>query len=370
MKTLRLAAIGLLIIGASAFGWRVMRARLHPQTSATSAQPSAIRTVDSKPQNPSPQVSSTVPLASGSPKRLGPFSIAGRDYTVELEMKKVTPGSSDEDTVVAMEIRDVDGMVQYRRTFPYVEGTEDDYSGWSISALLLVGTNVTGLLVSYDSYSEPSAPEEEPTGWFQIFGVVNGKFVPFDAPLEVQGGLLDEYVEGHTYKAARPLGAEADAVEFKVWTGHCRMIFPVRVNWAQGRLAPAEECVKAARDLGGGCQYRLVPEDKLYSQGITFVRLWPNPDEKSGQPVKTVVKTDSKVELLTARVATHWAEGNPAGPTADSKGPMDDAGSFGVTSDGVPDSDTDLWLKVRIDTKEGWMHSEEDFRALGLPEDE
>jgi len=25
---------------------------------------------------------------------------------------------------------------------------------------------------------------------------------------------------------------------------------------------------------------------------------------------------------------------------------------------------------VRIDGKEGWMHSEEDFVALGLPEDE
>jgi hypothetical protein len=29
-----------------------------------------------------------------------------------------------------------------------------------------------------------------------------------------------------------------------------------------------------------------------------------------------------------------------------------------------------LWLQVRIDGKEGWMHSDEDFRALGLPEDE
>jgi hypothetical protein len=82
--------------------------------------------------------------------------------------------------------------------------------------------------------------------------------------------------------------------------------------------------------------------------------------------VKTVVKKDSKVDLLTTLVATHWAEGNDGR----FQGPMDDAGSFGVTSGGVPDPDTDLWLKVRIDAKEGWMHSEEDFRALGLPEDE
>jgi hypothetical protein len=83
--------------------------------------------------------------------------------------------------------------------------------------------------------------------------------------------------------------------------------------------------------------------------------------------VKTVVKKDSKVELLTALIATNWNEGNPVG---DPKGTMDDAGTFGVSSGGVVDADADLWLKVRIDGREGWMHSEEDFRALGLPEDE
>jgi hypothetical protein len=333
-----------------------------------SAQPSVAQPASPQPGPPSPQASLPTGSAGPSANSLGPFSIAGRDYTVELETKKVIPGSNNESgTVVAMEIRDAAGAVQYRRTFPYVQGTEDDFQSWSVSAQLLTGTNGTGLLVSYDNYFEPSAPEEEPSGWFQIFGVVNGKLVPFGAPLDVQGGLMDEYADGHSYKAARPLGAQADVVEFKVWTGHCRVVFPVRVDWAQGKLAPAQECVKTAGELGAGCQYKVLPEDKLYANGITFVRLWANPNEQSGQPVKTVVKKDSKVDLLTALIATHWNEGNPAG---DSKGTMDDAGSFGVTSDGIADADADLWLKVRIDGKEGWMHSEEDFRALGLPEDE
>jgi hypothetical protein len=122
--------------------------------------------------------------------------------------------------------------------------------------------------------------------------------------------------------------------------------------------------------LGVGCQYRVLPERQLSNSDITFVRLWPSPDEKSGSPEKTVVKKDSKVDLLTALVATHWDEGNPAGLPASSKGPMHDAGGFGVAvgSDGT--TGRDLWLKVRIDGKEGWIHSEEDFRALGLPEGE
>jgi hypothetical protein len=394
MRTFRFAMVGLLAVAAGLVGWRFAGPRLHRRISSPVAQASVGQTVNPQSQIPSPQapaqntlaqVLTTAP-ATESVKRLGPFSIMGRDYTVELQTKKLQPGSADSaDSLVAMEIRDAAGAVQYRRTFPDVEVTEEFEDWWSVSAWLLTGTNGTGLLVAYDGFSEPSAPEEEPTRWFQIFGVRDGKLVPFGAPLELQGDLLDEYTSGppdlrgvlrdeypsgHTYKAARPLGAQADIVEFKVWTGHCRLIFPVHVDWAQGKLSPAQECVKTGGELGRGCQYKVLPEDRR-KDGITFVRLWPSPDEKSGQPTKTVVKEDSKVELLTALVATHWLEGPP-----NSAGPwifrLDDAGSFGVTPGGVADThaNSDLWLKVRIDGKEGWMHSEEDFYALGLPEDE
>lgn len=284
-----------------------------------------------------------------------------------------------------MEIRDAAGMVQYQRTFPFAEATEEDVEIWSVSALLLSGTNGSGILVSYDAYTEPSAPEEEPTAWYQVFGVVNGKLVPFGAPLEIQGGLVSENVNGNVYKALRPMGAQADAVEFKVWTGHCRALYPVRVDWSQGKLAPAEECAKAG-ESGRGCQYQVLPEEKLYKDDITFVRLWPNPNESQGKPERTVVKKDSTVELLIAFFAPRWMDGPPAGSSSNSK-----AVTGNVGGDGAPDaasriliwrnemkdggemgvaSGSDLWLKVRIDGKEGWMHTEEDFRALGLPEDE
>jgi hypothetical protein len=366
MRIFRFVTIGLLAVAAGALVWRITRTRISYSASSTSAQPSASQPVNPPQENASPQdVSATAP-PNESAKRLGPFSIADRDFVVELQTKKIRPGAASDsgDTVVAMEIRDAAGAVQYRRVFPYVEAKEDYFESWSASALLLSGTNGTGLLVSYDSYSEPSAPEEERTGWFQVFGMLNGKLAPFGAPLEIQGGLLDEYLHGNVYKAAQPVGAQADALEFKVWTGHCRLIYPVRVDWVQGKLMPAQECAKIAGELGAGCQYKVIPEDKLYKADITFVRLWPGADEKSGPPVKTVVKKDSKVELLTALAATQWVEGNRSVPAVNSKGPLGDAGGFGV----APDSD--LWLKVRIDGKEGWMHSEEDFRALGLPEDE
>jgi len=366
MRAFRLAVIGLLVVVASVFGWRAVRNGVHAQIVPPPVQPTDAQPVSPQLQKSGSQTPSTIAPTSKSTKHLGPFSIAGHDYTVDLEMKKLQPGSTDErgDTVVAMEIKDTEGAVQYRRTFPYMEAKEDYFESWSVSAFLLTGTNGIGLLVSYGVYSEPSAPEQESSERLQVFAVVNGKFVPFGAPLEVQGGLMDKYIDGHTYKAARPLGAQADAIELKVWTGHCRLIYPVRVDWRQGKLSQVQECIKSAGAVTTGCEYQVVPEDKLYTEGITFVRLWPRPDDKSGQPMKTVVKKDSKVGLLAALVATRWVEGNAAGPSADAKGLIDDTGAFGVTAD------TDLWLKVRIDGKEGWMHSEEDFRALGLPEDQ
>jgi len=367
MRALRFAAIGALLVGVSLLGWGTFRMR-HAQIMPQAAPPSATQPANSQAQLPSVQARSGAAPKNDSANHLGPFSIAGHDYTVELQTRKVGLGSDEEaNTVVAMEIRDSDGVAQYRRTFPYIEPKDAFVDSWSVSAVLLSGTNGTGVLISYDAYSEPSAPEEEPVSWWQLFGVVGGKFVSFGAPLEIQGGLITAGPPSPVYKTAGPAGPQADVVEFKVWTGHCRLAFPVRVDWAQGKLTPAQQCLKSGDGLSAGCQYKVIPEDSLSSSsGLTFVRLWPNPDEKSGPSAKTVVKKDSKVDLLTALVETKWSDGSNPTPnvSGDSQNAIAGAGSVGIVQNG------DLWMKVRIDGKEGWMHSEEDFQALGLPEDE
>ena len=223
MKTLRYLVVIVLVVGTGVVGWRTIRRGRHPQTLPSAQQ------FSSQPQVVNSQVASTTATAGELPKRLGPFLIAGKTYTVELQTKKLRPGSTVDsgDTVVAMEIQDAAGTVQYRRTFPYVEATDDDLESWSVSALLLAGTNGTGLLVSYDDYFEPSAPEEETSGWFQFFGVLNGRLAPFGAPLRVQGSLLKDYVSGDTYKTAGPLGAQGRpwssrfGLDIVVWSSRC-----------------------------------------------------------------------------------------------------------------------------------------------------
>lgn len=107
------------------------------------------------------------------------------------------------------------------------------------------------------------------------------------------------------------------------------------VSWRKTRStdsAPAP-AISAAHSNALWRPLTIVPEDNLYTEGITFVRLGARPDEQSRQPVNVVVTKDSKVALLTARVATGWPEGSAAGPSTNSKGLIDDAGGFGVAAD-------------------------------------
>jgi hypothetical protein len=53
------------------------------------------------------------------------------------------------------------------------------------------------------------------------------------------------------------------------------------------------------------------------------------------------------VEFVEAEAALKWEES---------------AGQVGLSVS------EDVWLKVRIDGKEGWIHSQENFQAVGLPQ--
>jgi len=103
--------------------------------------------------------------------------------------------------------------------------------------------------------------------------------------------------------------------------------------------------------VDGKLQHRLSGADQLdhrqAATGLaTFVRLFPEADE-GFTPKHVIVQPQRKIEYLEARTPVAWNE--------DAK-----AISFGVNGD--------VWIKVRIDGLEGWIHSQEDFDAVGLPQ--
>jgi hypothetical protein len=381
MRPALLGGIVLLAVAALTVGWRVAQTRRSREADLSGAAQETSAPMAKPPQQsaepPAVQATAASTLAAEEKEtelRLGPFAISGSDYTVVLRNRKRQPGSTQEtgDTVVAMEIRDAAGAIQYQRKFPYLETNDAFSDAWLVDARLLAGTNGTGLLVSYSLDSEPSAPQHSYPRWWQVFGVVAGKLKPFGAPVSFEAQLgWEAAAKSGVYNSARPLGSHADALQFRIWTGHFRMIYPVRVDWAEGKMTPVQPCDEQAATASSGeiqaCQYSVLPETDRQIPDTTFVTLCPRPDEKCENSPNVVVKPNSKVDLLVAQVKAHWNGGVAAGPSGKSGNPidgMDDAGGADWAQN------DELWLKVRIDGKEGWMHGEEDFQAFGLPQDQ
>jgi hypothetical protein len=266
-------------------------------------------------------------------------------------------------TVVAMEIRDSTGASQYARAFPNTTQVEGFVDTLSVFVNLLSGAHASGLLVSYDEYSEPSAPEVESSGWWQVLGVVDGKLKPFSGPILVQGDLLSNGADAKPSSPPPPFAAPEDLLRFKIWAGHFRLVFPVRIDWTQGKLVPAQPCSVGADGHIEACEYKVLQENERQIQDLTFVQLCPAAGVACKNPERVVVRKDSRVGLVAASTEMQWNPGKVTGPSGDPKNSMDDAGAITVLS-------KEPWLKVRIDGKEGWIHSQEDFDALGMPQDQ
>jgi hypothetical protein len=139
-----------------------------------------------------------------------------------------------------------------------------------------------------------------------------------------------------------------DVSHFRVQTGDFFAIVPLRIIWLQNPIGPGWRYVKATptgpRPV---CAYQVEADRAPSEEGMTFVRLHVEAQEGFGIPAHVVVKRDSKAEFLEAEVELRWQE---------------DANGIGMSIGDDP------WLKVRIEGREGWFHTQEDFFAIGLPQ--
>ncbi|MBI4460173.1 MAG: hypothetical protein HY648_08970 [Acidobacteria bacterium] len=279
-------------------------------------------------------------------RRLGPLEVKGQRFTVVLHKKRIA-GSTDADfgeTLSRIEIRDQGGAVQYQREFPS-EVEEDRFQeAWDASAQVLEGKQGTGLLITYGVL--PSTPLGGES--WQVFGLFNGKLVAFSPPVFVEGQLINQQAGGEVLKTSEEPNLQGEVLHFRIWTGNLFVIVPLRVDWLQAKLAPAWRCSKMTlRGPQPLCRLRVETDRVSQQDDLTFVRLHPEPEEELGVPAHVVVKKDSKVEFLEAEAEVLWDE---------------DTEGVGLAVS------PDLWLKVRIDGKEGWIHTQEDLQAIGLPQ--
>lgn len=282
----------------------------------------------------------------------GPFQVKGQSFTFVEHVQSIDrqPHDPDSDeTVEWWELRDAAGATVYREQLAVSlqDGRFDETN--DVGARLLKTNLGEGILVGGSSL--PSAPNA--SGWFQLFGLFNGKLVPFGAPISTDGEFLGQAEEAFqptaVVRGQQPAPVTRDVLNFRVWTGNFSIIYPVLIDWMQAKVRPAWTCYRmTAKGMVATCTYKVQVEPVHTTSDLTFVRLFAEPEE--GFPVKhVVVKPDSKIEFLEGQIPVDWSA-------------TKDAISIGV-GDGA-----DVWLHVRIDGQEGWIHTQEDFEAVGLPQ--
>jgi hypothetical protein len=277
----------------------------------------------------------------------GPFQLQNKKFTVVLHEKHIAgiPATDPEfqTTLVGIEIKDEKGVVHYRESFGYeLNGTEFSETD-SATAEVIEGRQRNGLLITYGSL--PSTPLGGQS--WQIFGTFNDKLVPFSKPIYAEGDLVDE-APGGTLKTSAEPNLQGEVIRFRIWTGNFFVIYPVRIDFILAKAMPAWRCFKmTSRGNLPLCPYQIETDRVPTDADLTFVRLFPEGGEEMGPPDHVVIKRDSKVEFLETEGEVKWEEDE-----------------HGV---GLNPGD-DFWLKVRIDGKEGWIHTQEDFSAVGLPQ--
>lgn len=295
-----------------------------------------------------PESSAASPQLGDLERRIGPLRIKERVFTVVLHLKHLGAGASDvgsEETVTRMEIRDEAGKVHYEATFPYDVEVDHFAETIGISAQPLEGKQGSGLLVTIGT--EPSTPLGGES--YQVFGLFNNQLVPFSKPILMEGNMVNEKPGEAVVKTSVEPGLRADVLHFRVWTGNFFVVIPVRLDWLQARASLAWRCTKRT-SRGDEPVCRFNPEVKRIptQDELTFVRLLPDYFEPDATAQHVVVKKNSTVEFLDAAGIVLWNEEAEA-----------------VVQLDVGD---DPWLKVRIDGKEGWIHTQEDFAAIGVPQ--
>lgn len=324
------------------------QAALPPAAPVATQSPAAAEASSGAPvATPKPDV----PAKAATSDRTQTLTVAQQTFRLLTHVQSIQ-GTSDE-TVEWWELRDANGRVVYRESYPvrFQNGTFETMT--EITAESFTTKQGAGILIR--GSEEPSAPDSG--GWVQVFGFKYGSgkyasdatlFGSFGPPIIITGDFL-----GTDTDSLRPTpvsGASAtvmrDVLKFKVWTGNFSIVYPVLINWISGKLEPAWRCMETtSKGQVERCSYPIMAEGHRDEQP-TFVRLFPEPDE-GFTPKHVVVQPQTRIEYLEARVPVVWS--------SDATGI-----SFNVNGD--------VWIKVRINGSEGWIHSEEDFEAVGLPQ--
>ncbi len=322
---------------------------------------------------PPQQSSASSPTAPEDPSltdlvsREGPFPLGSQQYTVLLHDKAILentprPASASDSTATVwrLEILDAQKNFVYQETFPYAVDQGRFTRTLSASSSLLRGTGGVALLIRFLERSDPSQSTESSSAAFakeswQVFGLVNGHLAPFGSVLPLGQG-TDITVGGALAAVTitngielMPMASTAEVLAFRVWTGHFYALVPVRFDWPHGKWGEGEQCYATNNGTltERGCLMRLeaIPQSRPPDADPLYINLFEAPDSNTHNSLNIGINPDSHPEFLDMMAIVQWQ----------SQGQR------------VECTFRNLWLRIRINGKEGWVQGQQSLAALGLP---
>jgi len=254
----------------------------------------------------------------------GPFVVKNKIFTIVMTHKKIF----GDDTVESFEIIDENNLTHYKKYFgaTIAEGHPDFESTIQMGAYKVEGLRGEGLIIFYTLMS--NAP---PSGTScQFFGLDKQMLKSLTSELGIAGG-IHKLPKGDSERTLRLL--EGDVINVQIWTNYFAVTIPISVDF--DRLM-----IKPAKASGNFDVY--YPRSSLRPVGSAIIIYADHDANLKAESITLTAATTIDYLYAYAEIQLEKYE----------------------SEDKIEVSN--LWLKIKIDGKEGWVKDSASFYALGF----
>jgi len=296
--------------------------------------------------------------------RQGPFTVGNQRYAVLFQYKVLaertssgTPSANSSSTLSRLDILNARDNSIYHQEFPYTVTQNRLQEHLTASASLLNGTGGVALVIRF--LDQPERTDALAKESWQLFTLANGQLRPLGpmlplghgGDLTVGGVVTAVMMKGGI--AVMPMASTAEVLALRVWTGNFYALVPVRFDWAHAQWGEGQQCYRNSNGTltESGCimPVQAVAKPRSSDADLPYVELFVGPDGNTEGSENIMITPSKRIEFLEMLALVRWRNEGPQGQRV--------ACTF-----------EDLWLRTRIDGKEGWVHGQDAFDALGLPQ--
>jgi hypothetical protein len=302
-----------------------------------------------------------------SDTRQGPFTVANQRYTVLFQYKVLSEdlpstaaSAKSMSTLSRLEILNARDAVIYHQDFPSTVTQGRLQEHLTASASLLSGNGGVALVLRFlDRPDHPEGAGAFAKESWQLFTTVDGQLRPLGPMLPLGHGgdiTVGGVVTAVMMKggiAVMPMASSAEVLALRIWTGNFYVLVPVRFDWAHGQWGEGQQCYRTANGTltESGCimPVQAGPQPRSPDADLPYVQLFVGPDGNTEGSASIMITPSKQLEFLETFAIVQWH-------------------TEGLQGQRVACTFDDVWLRIRIDGHEGWVHGQDAFDALGLPQ--